>query len=300
MNIWEAYCKPELYNIYFVFLKAKGFKTEEIQTLKTQYVAYIQRMKSTRFASDLKKIVSREEFLLKLKEIFYEKWSGKLQYKKMPYHYERYMDFLDTMQVLYNDYINDEEKQRLINPNFDIPIVELTKYEKEYLVDGKLVALTNPQLVHILKEYIETIGMSPGRLTLVCREFYDGLLPNMEPDDYQALLEMLWSPARKVRRGGGRSKIQITFPDGRVEQYSFFNAAQQVISIYGFEETYKLKPQMRGEPFLTRSMPYGKEKMYRELDSGQYMRIDGNYKDYLNILRLINIHFGRKLKVDLC
>lgn len=300
MNIWEAYCKPEYYNIYFAFLKAKGVKAEEVGKIKAHYTAYIQRLKSTCFASDLKKINTREEFIDKLKDIFYVKWADRILYKEMPAHYLHYIDFLDTIQALYNDFINDDEKRRLINPNVDIPIVELTPYENEYTIDGKLVALANPQLVYILKEYIESTGMSPDRLTLVCRDFYEGHFPNMESEDFHKLLKMLWSTSRHVRRGGGRNKIQITFPDGHVEKFGIFEAILQVIEYYGFENILKFRPQMRGNSFLVKHMPFGKEHHYREIGCAQYVLVDGNYKDNLTILRLINIHCGKKLKVDLC
>lgn len=299
MNIWEAYCKPEYYNIYFAVLKAKGIKAEEVETIKAHYTAYIQRLKNTRFASDLKKITTREEFLDKLNEIFHIKWVNKVMYQEMPHHYERYLYFLDTIQALHNDFFNDNEKRRLINPNFDIPIQKLTSYETEYLVDGKLVALANPQLIYILREYIDSTGIKPDRLTLVCKDFYEGHFPDMGSEDYLKLLNMLWSPSRQVRRGGCRNKIQIIFPDGCVEQFAIIEAALQVVNFYGFDEIFQIKPQMRDAPFLVKHIPYGQEKNYREINSAQYIRISGNYKDFLNILRYINIHFGRKLKIDL-
>lgn len=300
MNIWEAYCKPEYYNIYFAFLKAKGIKAEEVETIKSHYTAYIQRIKGTRFAADLKNITSRVDFIDKLKEIFFVKWADKILYKEMPGHYLRFIDFLDTIQVLYNDFIDEDERCRLINHNFDIPIANLSSYENEYIVDGKLVALANPQLIYILRGYIESSAMSPDRLTLVCRDFYEGHFPNMTPDDYHKLIKMLWSSTRQVRRGGGRNKIQITYPDGRVEQLGIFEAVLHVIEFYGFDEICKFKPQMRGNPFLVKHIPYGQEGNYREISSAQFVRVDGNYKDNLSILRLINIHYGRRLVIDLC
>jgi hypothetical protein len=300
MNIWEAYCKPEYYNIYFAFLKAKGIKAEEVETIKSHYTAYIQRIKNTSFASDLKKITSRVDFINKLKDIFFVKWADRILHKEMPDHYLRYIDFLDTIQALHNDYIDEDEKRRLIYPNFDIPIIELSPYEKEYMVDGKLVALANPQLIYILRRYIEYAAMNPDRLTLVCRNFYGDLLPKMESEDYQKLIKMLWSSSRQVRRGGGRNKIKITYPDGHTAQLGISEAILQVIEFYGFDEICKFKPQMRGNDFLVKRIPYGQENNYREIHNDYYVRVDGNYKDNLNMLRLINIHYGRKLVIDLC
>lgn len=300
MNIWKTYCNPECYNIYFDLLKAKGMKAEDAENLKSQFCVYLQRIKQTRFASELNKIENKEEFLEKLKDIFYVKWAGKVMYQTMPYHYERYLYFLDTMQAFHNDFINDEEKRRLIDPNFDIPIAELTEYEKEYMVGGKLVALTNPQLLYILNESIEKCGMSPDRLTLVCKDFYEGHLPKMESEDYAELITKLWSSSRKTKKVGSRNKFQITFPDGRVEQYSILEATIQVINFYGFDEVYKFKPQMRGTSLLVNYVTFGQEKNYKEIGKNQYIRYTANYKDFLNVLRLINKHFENQLGIEMC
>ena len=94
--------------------------------------------------------------------------------------------------------------------------------------------------------------------------------------------------------------MQITYSDGKTEQLSIYEAIVRVVDFYGFEEIFKFKPQLRNESFLVKHLPYGQEKNYREIRSAQYVRVTGNYKDNLNILRLINIHFGKKLKIDLC
>lgn len=206
MNIWEAYCNPSYYNVYFEFLKAKGIKPEEAENLKEQYCVYLQRIKGTILGIDLEDITTKEVFLDRLKDIFYVKWAGKVKYQSMPAHYEHYLTFLDTMQVLHNDFINDKEEERLINLNINIPVKELTEYETQYLIDSKLVALANPQLLYILKRYIENHGIASKRLALVCKEFYGDLLPKMESEDYVRLISMLWTSSHQVKKGGGAIK----------------------------------------------------------------------------------------------
>lgn len=299
MNIWASYCNPDYYNMYFSFLKAKGINPEEVEKLKSQYCAYLQRIKQSCFASELQEITTREEFANKINEIFNVKWEGKIAYSSMPSHYLRYLDFLDTIQALHQDFINENEKNRLINTDFDIPIPQLSHYEEEYMVEGKLVALANPQLLHILKEYIETRGITPKKLTLICKDFYEGLLPDMDSDDYAELIKMLWSRTRQVKKGGRRNKILITFPDGESGEYLVLDGTLRVIEYYGFDDVLKLKTQLRGANLIVKYVPFGLEKIYREIGSAQYIRFDGNYKDYLNALRAINIHFGSKLKIEL-
>ena len=94
-------------------------------------------------------------------------------------------------------------------------------------------------------------------------------------------------------------KIKITFPDGKVWLYSIYDAVVQVVDFYEFEKVFNWKPRMRDENFLLKHVPYGQDKMYREIRSGQYFRCNVSYKDHLNILRMINIHFGNKLKIEL-
>lgn len=189
MNIWEAYCKPGYYNVYFDILVIKGLKREDVEALKHQYTVYIQRLKNCRFASDLKKCITPESFKEKLNEIFTIKWKDNLKFVEMPKLFEDYLTFLETIQALYGDFISPEEKRRLIDPAMDLPITDLTSYELENIKDGKLVVLMNPMLLSFLKEFIEVDKLTPAKATSVCRTFYGDLLPDMEPEDYVSLLE---------------------------------------------------------------------------------------------------------------
>ena len=299
MNIWEAYCKPAFYNIYFDTLVAKGMSRESAENLKRQYCTYLQRIKGTRFAKELKLCSTQEEFKEKLHEIFYDKWCDKVKYKEMPYHYEAYLSFLDSMQALHNDFINESEKKRLIDPNPEIPINCLTSYEMDYLKDGKLVALMNPQLLSFLKEYIEEEKLKLKRAMLICETFYGDLLPKMELKDYRSLIDNLWNSSRNVKKGGKHQKFKIVFPDGHEEILSTTDGMKRVILFYGINEVKNRKAIVRGEPFIVTYIPIGKEKQYEEMLPNTFVCITGNTIDRLKVLKSINIGLGNKLKIEI-
>ena len=299
MNIWEAYQKPAYYNIYFDLLVAKGMKREKAENLKQHFTTYLYRIKETIFARQLKECEDPQSFKAKLHEIFYDKWSGKLKYEEMPDHYEAYLSFLDSMQALYNDFINNLERTRLISSNPEIPVKELSHYETEYLKDGKLVALMNPQLIFILKDYIENEQIRPARVAMLCSRFYGDLLPQMKAEDFVPLIKTLWNEGRKIKKGGKRNQLKITFPNGEEKTLTFFEAAKVIVLYYGVEEIKKRKFEMRGQSFIVNYIPMGKEKFYKEIDYKVYMYAIGDAKGYMNLLRFINVINGKKLQLEM-
>jgi hypothetical protein len=297
MNIWEAYCDSGLYNVYFDLLVAKGFGREDAESLKNKYCVYLQRIKNTAFANELKGLKTIAEFKSKLVDIFENKWRDHInvRYEDVIPHYYKYLVFLDSMQALYDDYIDEGEKVRLLRNNSDN---KLTVYETEYMVDGKLVALMNPQLLNILRDYIVNRGISPRRVSIVCQNFYDGIL-DMSSAEYADLVKKIWNPGRGIRKGGGRNKIGILYPDGLYAEFGTQDALREVISYYGFNDVYKKKFQIRGEDLLVKYVTVGKDKLYNEIGEGMYMLLSGNAKDRLNAARMINHLCGERLKIEM-
>lgn len=299
MKIWEAYCKPDYYNVYFDVLVAKGMKREDAETLKHRYTVYIQRIKNCRFASDLKKCITPEAFKEKLREIFAEKWKNNLKFVEMPGIFENFMTFLESIQALYNDFISPEEKRRLINSNHDLPIENLTSYELDYMKDGKLVVLMNPLLLFYLKKFIEVDKLAPAKATSVCRTFYGDLLPEMESKDYASLLEFWWNKSRVVKKGGKHKQFKICFPDGTEEICSTTEGMKRIVMYFGFEECLKMKILIQNNPFMVKYVPKGLEKIYEEIEPGKFINIRGQTKDRLNAVRRIIMSFNSLLKIEL-
>ena len=299
MNIWDAYCKHAYYNIYFDTLVAKGLSRERAEKLKEQYCKYLLRIKECRFGRELKSITDIDAFRTKLKEMFEVNWKDNLKFEDMPAHYYAYLTFLDSMQALHNDFVNDSERARLIDDDPDIPIAHLTSYETDYMVNGKLVALMNPQLLFILKEYIEEEKVNDVKASRICQIFYGDLLPEMKMKDFKELLKYLWDKGRKVKKGGKHNQISIRFPDNRTETLGTLDSLKEIVKFYGPENVRSLKSKIRGEDFIVKYVPMGKEKIYDKVDELYSINILGATKDRMNIARLINIHFGNKLEIKL-
>lgn len=299
MNIWDAYCKPDYYNIYFDMLVAKGMKRETAETIKSRYRQYIQRIKSTSYANRLKRCSTPDEFLAILHELFYEKWKNHLKFAEMPAHFDSYMSFLDSMQALHGDFINDEEKCRIISRDPEIPVPQLTHFETDYICDGKLKALMNPQLLHILKKSIEGEGMKPVRGAMICEAFYSNHLPLMSTTDYVPLINYLWSNSRQVKKGGKHNQFRITTPDGSELICTTTDGLKFVIKYYGVDSIAKCRLIVRNNDFWVKIVPMGKEKDYEKYDDTGYFCVAGNTEDRLKLLRAINILNGKKLTINL-
>lgn len=299
MNIWDAYCKPAYYNIYFDLLVFKGMSRKDSEFLKDQYTTYLQRIKSTIFSRELKNCCNVEDFKSKLVDIFENKWKNHIQYKEMPDHYYAFLTFLESIEALHDDFINEEEKKRLVGKEPDIPIKELTSYELNYLCDGKLVALMNPQLLRYLKLFIEKEGVKPSKAATICQTFYGDLLPQMGYEDYAKCIEYLWDSSHRVKKGGKKNKIKIVFPDNTEETLPMTDALIKIIKFYGVEEVRSKKIQIRNNDLILRSVTKDKEKIYEHVDENFYLYLNGDLKDRLNVVNRINLSFNKQLKIEL-
>lgn len=297
MNIWDAYCNPAYYNIYFDLLVAKGMKREDAERIKERYNAYVQRIKKTCFAQELKVIDNTDMFLSKLHDIFEIKWGKHLKYKEIPLYFYNYLKFLDSMQALHNSFFNNEEKKR-IKAMADSELEVLSEYETEYMKNGKLVALMNPGLLLILHELITEQRLSPPKASLVCLNFYKGLV-DMSAAEYALLIQNLWSPSRRIKKGGKHNMIKLTYPDGCSELYGTLDALKKIVLFYGFDEVCKKKLLMRNELFVCKNIAIGRENIYDSIEQGLYINNKGDAKDRLNLARLINKMFGSKLSLDM-
>ena len=299
MNIWSAYCNKDYYSIYFDILVAKGLSRKDAETIKLHYRQYIQRIKESPVRKELEECTTTEQFSKCIHELFEETWADYLKYKDIVQHFYNYLPFLDSMQALHNDYINNDERKRLVGCDIEIPIPELTPYETNYMVNGKLIALMNPQLLSFLKEFIEQDGRQPQRSAGLCVNFYGELLPSMTISDYVALIKYLWPIARKVKKGGKQNKMRISYPDGTSKTLTIFEAIKDIVLFYGEENILQKKLKIRREEFIVKRIPYGKEDLYEEISSGYYLFKNGGTQDRQNICNTINAMFGRKISFEL-
>ena len=195
--------------------------------------------------------------------------------------------------------INDVERKRLVDDDIEIPIAELSHYETDYMINGKLIALMNPHLLSFLKEFIEKDRTQPRKAAGLCINFYGTLLPAMKISDYVTLITYLWPYSRKVKSGGKKNKMKVSFPDGTSEVYTIFEGLKAIVLFYGEENVRQKKLKIRQDDFIVTHLPYGKENVYEEISSGYYMNVNGNTKDRMNICNTINAMFGRKITFGL-
>lgn len=299
MNIWEAYCNKDFYNIFFDILVAKGMKRGDVEKIKQHYLYYVQRIKDSPIKKMLKECHTIDQFDQTLHIVFDDLWKGYIKYADVcPYFYQ-YLPFLDSMQALHRDFINDEDKARLIEVETDIPIQQLTKYETEYMVNGKLIALMNPLLLYYLKDFIEEDGQQPKRTVGICKNFYGDLLPEMTTSDYVNLLTYLWPKARSVKKGGKQNKLRITFQDGSSKIYTIFEGLKEVVIYYGIDAVRQKNLEIRKEKLVTKYCAFGKEQLYEEVVPDYFVYMGGNTKDRFNACNAINMMFGKKLIIEL-
>ena len=222
-----------------------------------------------------------------------------MEYKEMPFHFLAFLDFLDSIQVIYSDFINDEEKSRLLNFKQISEEKKLSRYELEYMRDNKLLAIMNPNLLHILKHEIEERKIKPSVGGVICKDYYGELLPEMSVLDYSKLVKKIWNTNKKPRGNKKTNFFMITFPDGESKKLSITEAVFKLVSHYSFERIYKLNLQLRKHPFLLNHVPFADKNRYRELNDGRYVNVTGNFKDFYGLLRAVNLMLGNELKIEM-
>ena len=299
MNIWEAYCKPAYYNRYFNIV-TKRLNKDIASVLKSHYQGYLQRIKEAPLlAEELKQINNTTDFLCKLKEIFEQKWDKHLKYTEIPFHFYSYLSFIDSIQAIYNDYIDKQSQETLLQSDKSIREGVLSHYEIDFLIDGKLIALMNPKLLSILRSQIIENRMKPIRGAQICVNFYGNLLPDMELKDYSVLISEIWNEERRVLVGR-RNSFKITYPTGEECILLTLDGLREIVHFYTFERVLKLKLEIRQNPFLVNRLPFGvKENLYIEIGENEYINTNGNVKDRQNIANTINVILGKHLKIEL-
>ena len=70
----------------------------------------------------------------------------------------------------------------------------------------------NTNLLYTLREYIAERNIAPSKVTIACKNFY-GTTLDMSSEDYLRFINDLWTPSHRIKKGGGRNKIRILYPD---------------------------------------------------------------------------------------
>lgn len=301
MTIWDAYCDAGWRAGFHRLLCAKGMPAKEAGEIMYMFSEYVSRIKGTIFSSELAQINDRKEFAQKLDDIFQNKWKNHMKdsYRVIPAYFKDYLSYLDGAQAVHGIFFNDEEKERFDIENPDFPQKELTKYETDFMKDGKLVSLQNPALLSMLRYVLQKGDVSLTAIPRYCKNYYLQTIPSMKVSDFKPLIADIWDTAKVARRGKRDNKFEITYPDGVVEIMPTRDALKTVILYYGFQEVKLKRLKIRGNDLVVSMCPYGKEKNYEEIPGIGFFNVDGDVTDRRNMLNTINSIFGRKLKITL-
>lgn len=298
LTIWDAFCQPNWRNGYRRMLKAKGYSQSKIETIMYQFGVYVSRIKASPLAQKLATIDSRKDFSIQLSIIFNNLWKDNIKdnYREIPDHLLTYLnEYLDCAQAIHGEFFNDEEEAMF--GKYNALQSELTKYEIDYIKDGSLQALMNPQLLNLLRISMDKQDCSFRKLPSICYNYYAITLPDMKPADFRTLIKDVWSAKGRVSTGTRNKAIAITYPDDRVEIYDSLNALIAIVNYYGFENVLAKHPFIRKRDLLKRYVVSSVE--YDLINDSQYICNLGNLTDRRNIANAINVLFNRKLKIDL-
>lgn len=296
MNIWKAYCTAKYYNYFFCILARKLNNTNKAYELKKQYQTYLTRIRGTILDKDLAKITNPNEFRIKLNDIFENKWTGHFQYNEMPAIYYSYLDFLECIEIIYEEYINDDWRERVKQAQKLLNNQELSKYETDYIINGKLIALMNPYILFSLKRDIQNFNLQS--CADICKDYYGDLIPSMTTADYLELIQLIWRPNRNLQGNRRRDRIKITYPSGEEQLLNGFDAVKAIIDYYSFERVLSRKILVRKFPLLIIQSLEPDKNRYKHLDGNRYINYTGNMTDHLKTANRINTDLGRELKIE--
>ena len=73
----------------------------------------------------------------------------------------------------------------------------------------------------------------------------------------------------------------------------------KVVLFYGPEQIKKSKVAIGDHDLVMSWIPMGKEQLYDNIGNGYYLYNTGNSRNRLNTMRMINMRFGNKLKIEM-
>lgn len=299
MTIWGAYNNSDWLNGFKLVLKAEGLSTTLANRYMLQFTHYVNRINSGTYWNRVVSLTSYEDMARQIDLIFNVEWKDQRdpKYQHVPGLMIKYLTYLDTAQAFYNEYFTDEFKMRLENPVSKL--TELSEYELNYIKDGKLTILINPNLIVLLRKYIDDGSIKVKNASMLCKMFYGELLPEMTESDYQALIEQKWKSHGAKRAQGRRDLFKLTYKDGHVEEMGQKDCLVYLVETIGPEAIMKKRLQHNGEDIIAKRSPIGQESLFSQLNSGFYLNLKGNSKAKLKTANLLSMMFNLGIKITL-
>lgn len=301
VTIWRILTDSKWRSGYRRILNAQGYTVRATEEILQRMTMYVIRLKDSPFAIGLKRTNDLQQFKDKLDEIFNVKWKGYIQsnYADMYGHFMAYLGNIEVLEATHGEFYNEEEKSRLIKGEKG-EATELTNYEQNYIRDGKLKALMNPYLLYSIKRRIDNGTMTITEASRFCYSYYMKFLPDMNTNDYSALIKEIWFSDASIKSGSCAKRLSITFPDGSVEKTKGVEAIKQTVKFYGADSAYAKKLKIAGHILLAKRGIHNEERSkYEDLNEHYIVFKQGKFKDVYNVINALNCMLGKKLKIEI-
>lgn len=285
MKIIEAYYDTALRNGMKRYLLAEGYSLTRIDKLYEQFGVYLSRLKHVIFYNQLHQCDDERSFTAKLDEIFYDKWSGHIQYEQMPLYFHRYLHYLHTAVAVNPTLVIDG----LLPPDDSELTVEdeVTIYARPYLRDNKLTIIANPLLIKRVRPMMTAPEPRVAEAVAECRSFYGHLLSAMTDSDWEALLDDIWTTKRRRRTRAVARNVEVQYDDGTRMVLSGTAAMEMFADMIGHEELVRRNLKHIGAPLVLRNGLATPPSGFKALDNGYLVNSRGNASDKVRTLRML-------------
>ena len=246
---------------------------------------------------------------------FKEKWGN-----IYPAVFSSYIGFLQYSQTTesenlekgkYEDDIEDEVEDEISEEGAE-DLAEFSKdWEKAYEDEhGNLTKLMNPELLKLLRPYLDTEYPSLPPCYNIIGDFYAGRYPKMQLKDWGKLINNIeWSKcnedgvipeeSRVVKQS--RQKIKVQFPDGRISNHSkVMQTLVDVIIYAGPEKVRELNIIICNDNLVTSNLNPLYMSSYKDVGDGLYVNTCSDTKRKYSQIMEINesLNLGLIVEID--
>lgn len=303
---------------YAKFLLRAGLQTSEVERL----CQAVKRLISSNLISLHRKVFLAHDSLNEYHEAaveffnlddviaFKEKW-GNLY----PTSFTAYIGFLQKLQ---NDAVDEgelpdaAEEEDFIEESHEEEQTDIardweTAYEDEH---GRLTKLMNPELLKLLRPYLDTDYPSFPPCFNIIGDFYGSRYPKMEFKDWGKLLKCIeWDkcnedgviPEEAKVKKQSRQKICVQFPDGHISNHSkVMQTLVDVVMFAGPERVRDLNIIICNDNLVTSNLNPIYMNSYKDVGNGLYVNTcSDTKKKYAQIMEINeSLDLGLIVEID--
>ena len=244
---------------------------------------------------------------------FKEKWGN-----IFPAVFSSYIDFLQHSQI--SEYeepedneededIEDEIEEEVSDDGSDEQVNFAKDWEKAYEDEhGNLTKLMNPELLKMLRPYLDTDYPSLPPCYNIIGDFYAGRYPKMQLKDWGRLFNGIeWDKCNEdgiipeeIKTGKKKSHIlRVTFPDGFViEDRNVSKTFAKTIEMCTPDLVKELNIVLAGVDLVSDKVSEQYGRAQRQINDGSYVMTHMSTEKKREILQYISNSLGLDLKID--